>query len=241
MRHSKIPLLLAVLAIAVFADPSSSDAQHLRSRQPLQAGFRWLGQGWSAGYHHRNPGPNTDYYNPYTAHNSMLISQQPGYQEPQHQYGNRPNSGGVPASVYAPTSGTNSGGYYGYGQSIRPTFVPSDDANDPVDETGELDNNNDFDAGDASDPVDETGELDNDFDTSGIKSDPNEPGSIRVDEETGAEDADFEESSSDDGFGDGFDDDKEFDDASVNATKAGYSRQSKESLEALDFRSFMVN
>ncbi len=37
--------------------------------------MRWAGHGIGPGYHWRNPGPNTDYYNPWTMHNSHLISQ----------------------------------------------------------------------------------------------------------------------------------------------------------------------
>ncbi len=236
MRFRIIPFFVTLLSAVSVVDLSVSEAQHLRSRQPLQAGFRWLGQGWSAGYHHRNPGPNTDYYNPYTAHNSMLISKQPGHQTAQHQYHNHPTTPGVPYSVYAPTSGANTNWDYGHGQgkSIQPTFVPSedsDDENSDDNETEESDNNPRNGSGGDFD----TKDLD---DMPNITSDPKEPGSIRVSEDMDDEDADFEESASDD---DEFDDQKEADDASVNATRAGYSRQAPESLESMDFRSFMVN
>jgi hypothetical protein len=34
-----------------------------------------MGHGWSAGYHHRNPGHDSSYYNPYSHHNSSLRTQ----------------------------------------------------------------------------------------------------------------------------------------------------------------------
>ena len=244
MRHSNIPLLLAFLVTAVFAIPSASEAQHLRSRQPLQAGFRWLGQGWSAGYHHNNPGPNTDYYNPYTAHNSYLISQQPGYQAAYHQYRNRnrPTDPGVPYSVYAPTSDANRNWNSGHGQSIQPTFVPVDDEDE--DGEDEADDDNDFVADD---------------DIPEVTSDPDEPGSIRVDEDS-EEDADFEESSfDDDGAFDEFDaeagsgtkdsgstlkrpgSDTETSGSGTKATKTGFSQPDPGSFEAMDFNSYLTN
>jgi hypothetical protein len=36
------------------------------SRQPVRTVDRWLGVGYSQGYHWRNPGPNSDYYSPYS-------------------------------------------------------------------------------------------------------------------------------------------------------------------------------
>ena len=61
----------ALLLITVFS--STSEAQRRGFCQPGQNTFRWLGHGYSAGYHWQNPGPNSDYYNPYSVHNSLLI------------------------------------------------------------------------------------------------------------------------------------------------------------------------
>lgn len=36
------------------------------SARPVRSLDRWLGIGYSAGYHWRDPGPNTDYYHPYS-------------------------------------------------------------------------------------------------------------------------------------------------------------------------------
>jgi hypothetical protein len=51
-------------------------------KQPGQKALRWLGGGWSAGYHGENPGYDSRYYHPYSAHNSTLIS--PGMQSYPH-------------------------------------------------------------------------------------------------------------------------------------------------------------
>lgn len=55
-----LPVLMVVTALA-----STGFAQKQRY-------LRWVGYGISDGYHVANPGPNSDYYNPYTEHNSAL-------------------------------------------------------------------------------------------------------------------------------------------------------------------------
>ncbi len=92
------------------------------SAQPFQKPLRWLGEGFSAGYHRCNPGPDADYYNPWNAHNSMLIHKLPQFQNETFQsynmtnLGSRPIYRGVPYSVYAaPQSQYNHGHGYGYG------------------------------------------------------------------------------------------------------------------------------
>lgn len=60
--------LSVVMVVTVLSSASSAQI-----KRPL----RWMGQGFSDGYHRCAPGPNSDYYNPYSAHNSLLISQQP--------------------------------------------------------------------------------------------------------------------------------------------------------------------
>jgi hypothetical protein len=90
-------LVAAVLLTTAFSSVSS--AQWRRSglrgqKRPL----RVLGHGYSAGYHWRNPGPNSDYYNPYSAHNSQLTSHTGG------AYGFFPNYGG---QRYSPTGEPN--------------------------------------------------------------------------------------------------------------------------------------
>ena len=251
----KIHFIFAAVLFALIGNQTTSvEAQHLRSRQPFQAGFRWLGQGWSAGYHHQNPGPNSDYYNPYTAHNSMLISRMPQYQTGHRQYGHHSI---LPHSSFSNHSGSSWD--QAPGQSIQPTFVPVDDEFDDEDE-----------------------EDDNDLDTSGSESDLDEPRSIREDDID--ENADFEESSfgDEDAFDDF--DAESFDSetkpsgsgtkpsgsgtkpsgsgtkpsgsgtkpsgsgsgskasgSKTKASKTGFSREEPGSLKSLDFESFMVN
>jgi hypothetical protein len=224
-------IFAAVLLAVICLQTPTVDAQNLRSRQPLQLGFRWLGQGWSAGYHHQNPGPNTDYYNPYTAHNSMLISRMPGYQTGHGQYGHH---SGLPASAYSDYSHGSSWDQGHAAQSIQPTFLPVDD--------GDLDSDEDD---------------DNDFETDDmpeVNSDPDEPGSIRVNEDSG-EDADFEESSfGDDDVFDDFDADSDAGSmtkepgsstkgsgSGTKATKTGFSTAEPGGFDAMDLQSFMVN
>ena len=66
-------VIATVLVVTVFTSVSSAQ---LRPRQPL---LRWMGQGFGDGYHQCNPGPNSDYYNPYSAHNSLLHAQDNPY------------------------------------------------------------------------------------------------------------------------------------------------------------------
>ena len=114
------------------------------SAQPFQKPIRWLGEGFSAGYHRCNPGPDVDYYNPWNAHNSMLISNLPQFQQQNYQSFNlnnlesRPIYQGVPFSVYAApsraqhgygTHGPNSygqGSYHdvGNGDMVESSFEP---------------------------------------------------------------------------------------------------------------------
>ena len=91
------------------------------SAQPFQLPLRWLGDGFSAGYHRCNPGPDVDYYNPWNAHNSRLISNLPQFQQQNYQsfnlnnIENRPIYQGVPFSVYAaPNRGGHGLGAYGF-------------------------------------------------------------------------------------------------------------------------------
>ncbi len=71
-------LVSAVLLTTAFS--SESSAQWRRSGlQGQKRPLRVLGHGYSSGYHWRNPGPNSDYYNPYSAQNSVLMSQAEAY------------------------------------------------------------------------------------------------------------------------------------------------------------------
>jgi len=83
--------LSLVIVVTVFSSIGSAQL-----KRPL----RWLGQGFSDGYHQCNPGPNSDYYNPYSVHNTYLYhqNQQPvtSYHSSQYHHAKR----SVPFSVY---------------------------------------------------------------------------------------------------------------------------------------------
>ena len=74
-RSSRIvPLTIAIILFAVLSS-LTSDCQAQRRRFVLgQEIHRFLGAYHGAGYHCANPGPNSDYYNPYSAHNSSLTA-----------------------------------------------------------------------------------------------------------------------------------------------------------------------
>lgn len=156
--------LALVCVSSVFSSVSS--AQHV-FHQPVLRSFRLLGEGYGpSGYHFCNPGPNVDYYNPYSAHNSMLISRMPEYQ--QHLQSNqmfgfqsRRFHQGIPFSVYAAPQGQNSG--YGYGQGNGyggsngiPAIESSFEAYEPED---------DDDYEDGMDDEDYGSEMDEDFES----------------------------------------------------------------------------
>ncbi|MDA7858708.1 hypothetical protein N9B22_01440 [bacterium] len=63
-RSKHFGLILPVMMVVTVLS-STSFAQKSRY-------LRWAGYGISDGYHVANPGPNSDYYDPYTKHNSGL-------------------------------------------------------------------------------------------------------------------------------------------------------------------------
>jgi hypothetical protein len=158
-----------------------------------------------------------------------LVSKQPGYHVNGHQYQGQQMMPGVPYSVYAPTS--NSGGSagvnwnYGHGQSIEPSFEVSD-TNDDQDEA-----DNEEESADSDAATDESGD-----DMPNVSSDPNEPGSILSDEanNTEAEDADFEEASTEEG-------EETEADSNMEATNASFRSTPTESDNQLDFSRFLTD
>ena len=63
-----VTALFALLVVSVSA--ATCQAQWFPAGiRPVRSVDRWLGIGWSSGYHWRNPGPDTDYYNPYGEQN----------------------------------------------------------------------------------------------------------------------------------------------------------------------------
>ena len=59
-----VTALVALLVVSVSAATSQAQWFHAGVK-PVRSVDRWLGIGWSGGYHWRNPGPDSDYYNPY--------------------------------------------------------------------------------------------------------------------------------------------------------------------------------
>ena len=79
--------IFALLAFSAFFQlTETANGQWKPWSQPTQKPLRLLGQGWSAGYHWRNPGHDSRYYNPYSPHNSYLISGQSTSQGSIYQY-----------------------------------------------------------------------------------------------------------------------------------------------------------
>ena len=72
-------LLRSIIAMLMVACLFQVEAEAQRWR-PLQQTHRALGLWSGSGYHHCAPGPHSGYYNPYTAHNSGLVTQ--GYIPP---------------------------------------------------------------------------------------------------------------------------------------------------------------
>jgi len=73
IRFFSITIVAVLLSTTLLA--SGSSAQWRGVGQIGQRGLRVAGHGYSAGYHWKNPGHDSSYYTPYSAHNSHLISQ----------------------------------------------------------------------------------------------------------------------------------------------------------------------
>ena len=126
MSFKKVSLvaLVAFVVCGSFALPCQ--AQNTFKRQRV---LRWLGQGFGDGYHRQNPGYDTSYYNPYSAHNSLLISQSPEYMAispvPTNQELPRRFFNGVPFSAYAAPPQLNSNLQSMPSQQFQGSFSPS--------------------------------------------------------------------------------------------------------------------
>ena len=124
-------LLFAFSFVAIFGSfliESESQAQIFSRRPPGQELGRFLGLGWGNGYHCRTPGPQADYYNPYSAHNSHLVSRSGNvgrYSNMNTGYAVGGMGGSIPHSVY---TGTQSNGFSVFeslpGQTVTPSFEP---------------------------------------------------------------------------------------------------------------------
>lgn len=226
MSFKKI-LLVVVTSLVVFGGITlPCQAQNsLNRRRPL----RWLGQGYSDGYHRHNPGHDTSYYNPYTAHNSNLVSQSPEYQALLAQQASQQPTqrffAGVPFSVYAAPSQLTPGLHNLPGQQVQGSFSPSVGS-------GLLDPDNDFSSEDNDFSSTEDNDLqddeDNDFrgeDDSDFRDEDDGDFRDEDDDTFRDDDNDFREED-DDAFGEDVMEEKEtkkemfehMDDAEVNTT-----------------------
>ena len=115
LKRVLIFVLCLVMVVTIFSSLSSAQV-----RRPL----RWLGHGYSDGYNRCNPGPISDYYNPYSAHNSRLVSQPPYGMESVPKEGSIQR--GIPFSVYASPKSRDKNESFktGPGQEIDNSFVP---------------------------------------------------------------------------------------------------------------------
>ena len=126
MSFKKISLvaLVGLVVCGSFALPCQAQNTFRRQR-----GLRWLGQGFGDGYHRQNPGYDTSYYNPYSAHNSRLISQSPEYMAihpvPTNQELPRRFFNGVPFSAYAAPPQLNPAYQASPSQQFQGSFSPS--------------------------------------------------------------------------------------------------------------------
>ncbi len=99
----RLVLLASAILLSTILTSNAAAQNSLGRQRPL----RWLGQGYSDGYHRCNPGHDSSYYNPYSFHNSMLYSQTADFQRLQTQnyafesMHDRRFFSGVPFSVYA--------------------------------------------------------------------------------------------------------------------------------------------
>ena len=63
---SKCCFIAAGLLLSQWTVDSAVAQWSPAAARPVRSLDRWLGIGYSSGYHWRNPGPNTDYYHPYS-------------------------------------------------------------------------------------------------------------------------------------------------------------------------------
>ena len=68
-------VLIAVVAFVATFSFSITQADAQKTYRPVKQLNRWLGHWHNHGYHHRTPGPDVSYYNPYSAHNSHRVAQ----------------------------------------------------------------------------------------------------------------------------------------------------------------------
>jgi len=153
MALKKILLIAAASVVLLGTLPSISDAQSPTFRRHRT--LRWLGQGFSDGYHRCNPGYDSTYYNPYSAHNSSLVSKSPEFMSAgmarQNAMMGQANRFfvGVPASVYSAPPMMDHLMMPQQGQHIDSSFAPSQSNHQSADDNSfEIEESNVEDAAD---------------------------------------------------------------------------------------------
>ncbi len=117
-----------ILGVILSIGSSSAWAQPVGDRwtsvlRPIQGTARFLGFGYSRGYHQKTPGPDSRYYHPYSFQNSNLIARGDEHLFPER--GSRWNPHPVDESA-APTSPPNkSGSTFRDVHPAQPTAAPS--------------------------------------------------------------------------------------------------------------------
>ena len=166
-RSTRITTLtIAVVLFAVLSSLTSECQAQRRRFVPGQELGRFLGVFQGPGFHCANPGQNTDYYNPYSAHNSQLIYPN----EPQLNL-NRGYSlfdaDSVPHSSY---TGRDNGQHSVFetlpGQTVQPIFEPAIDRTKKKRQDAGFGSDSDFDTdSDFESDSDSDFESDDDFDS----------------------------------------------------------------------------
>lgn len=96
----KLGLALLITLFSVAWVQEANAQWYPYGTRPVRSLDRWLGIGYSAGYHSQNPGPDPDYYEPYSDVNTGLQSWLPAESQPQPTPAALPDDS--PAPSYAP-------------------------------------------------------------------------------------------------------------------------------------------
>ena len=184
-------LTIAVVLFAVLSSLTTECQAQRRRFVPGQELGRFLGVFQGPGFHCNNPGQNTNYYNPYSAHNSRVI------------YPNEPRRVGSGYSLFDADSVPHSS-YTGRdsrqhsvfeslpGQSVQPSFEPAVDRTKKGGQDADSDSGLDFDA-------DSDFDNDSDFESdSAFDSDFDEPSTVKSSNGSGSKGTDSDDMASDD-------------------------------------------
>lgn len=95
-----LALLVTLFSLALVQDATAQWYPY--GARPVRSVDRWLGLGYSAGYHTQNPGPDSDYYQPYSDLNTGLQSWLPAESKVEPTPAELPDDS--PAPTYFPQS-----------------------------------------------------------------------------------------------------------------------------------------